>query len=701
MYSQEATLTITNCEFTSNHATDDEGGAIHCVQSSNVTVANSTFFENTASLQGGALSSDGSSAPAISNSIFWGNTPDQIRDNGQTVSYSIVEGGFAGTGNLDEDPLFTFLGDEAFDPDLTLRAGSPAIDAANNNLVPMGVTADLDGNPRFVDDPSVADTGVGTPPIVDMGAYERQMPATFLVDMGGGGDFTTIQAAIDAAEDGDIININTGSYLLGAPLDLGTKNLTIQANPSVGAGTAAIVSINGNDTHQLMLINGGQTAATQIRGLIFENGLALDGGAVMVTAASPVFEDCLFNSNSAESFGGAVAVDEGSPVFNACTFTGNSADSGGAVYSFLGETAFNACEFSNGNNARLGGAFLSEGDSGTCSDSLFVGNTAEFGGAVNALSLSTYSFVDCVFDGNTASMAGGAYSNFAAADSFERCMFLDNQATTTNGGAMNIGGNGGQQIVNCLFSGNVAAGSGGALASFETTVPVLINCTLADNSANGSGGAVFGGGSSTPVLQNCVVSGNAGTQIDGAGAAVNYSLVEGGFAGMGNVDGELGWLRAAPAFGAVIVAAFFAARPLTRHVGTWMLIAIAIYGVALLGFAVSTVFWLSMAALAITGAADMVSVFVRQSLIQLATPDAMRGRVSSVSFIFISGSNELGEFESGVAARFLGPVGAVLLGGAVAIAAALSWRSLFPEMARADRFEDAAVADPTAPQGAG
>ena len=164
---------------------------------------------------------------------------------------------------------------------------------------------------------------------------------------------------------------------------------------------------------------------------------------------------------------------------------------------------------------------------------------------------------------------------------------------------------------------------------------------------------------------------------------------------------ELGWLRAAPAFGAVIVAAFFAARPLTRHVGTWMLIAIAIYGVALLGFAVSTVFWLSMAALAITGAADMVSVFVRQSLIQLATPDAMRGRVSSVSFIFISGSNELGEFESGVAARFLGPVGAVLLGGAVAIAAALSWRSLFPEMARADRFEDAAIADPTAPQGAG
>ena len=134
----------------------------------------------------------------------------------------------------------------------------------------------------------------------------------------------------------------------------------------------------------------------------------------------------------------------------------------------------------------------------------------------------------------------------------------------------------------------------------------------------------------------------------------------------------LGFLRAAPALGAGIVAFLLATRPLSRRVGLWMLGAVAIYGAAMLGFAVSTLFWVSMGMLAITGAADMISVFVRQSLIQLATPDAMRGRVSSVSFIFISGSNELGEFESGVAARFLGPVGAVLLGGTVAILTASS-----------------------------
>ncbi|MBB5520008.1 MFS transporter [Amphiplicatus metriothermophilus] len=162
----------------------------------------------------------------------------------------------------------------------------------------------------------------------------------------------------------------------------------------------------------------------------------------------------------------------------------------------------------------------------------------------------------------------------------------------------------------------------------------------------------------------------------------------------------LGALRAAPALGAALVAAALAARPLSRKVGPWMLGAIGVYGAAMLVFAWSPLFWLSIIALAVTGAADMISVYVRQSLIQFATPDAMRGRVSSVSFIFISASNELGEFESGVAARFLGPVGAVVLGGTVAIATALAWTRLFPQLARADRFEDAALAAPAAPEAA-
>ncbi len=151
-----------------------------------------------------------------------------------------------------------------------------------------------------------------------------------------------------------------------------------------------------------------------------------------------------------------------------------------------------------------------------------------------------------------------------------------------------------------------------------------------------------------------------------------------------------GLLWSATAIGAASVAAILAVRPLSQRVGLWMFGAVALFGVSIIVFGLSRVFWLSFAALVIHGAADMISVFVRQSLIQLATPDAMKGRVTSVSFIFIAGSNELGEFQSGVATRFLGPIGAVLLGGAVAIGAAGLWMRLFPQLAQADRFEDVA-----------
>lgn len=149
----------------------------------------------------------------------------------------------------------------------------------------------------------------------------------------------------------------------------------------------------------------------------------------------------------------------------------------------------------------------------------------------------------------------------------------------------------------------------------------------------------------------------------------------------------LGALRAAPAIGAGVIAFLLAVNPLSRRVGHWLLGAVSIYGLAMLVFAYSSFFWLSLIALAISGAADMISVYVRQSLVQFATPDGMRGRVSSVSFIFISASNELGEFESGVAARLLGPVGAVTLGGVMALITAGTWFKLFPSVTHIDSFE--------------
>ncbi|MDE2299333.1 MAG: MFS transporter [Burkholderiales bacterium] len=146
----------------------------------------------------------------------------------------------------------------------------------------------------------------------------------------------------------------------------------------------------------------------------------------------------------------------------------------------------------------------------------------------------------------------------------------------------------------------------------------------------------------------------------------------------------LGLLRAAPAAGAFMLSVALTRWPITRRAGRVLLGAVALYGAATLVFGVSTSFGLSLAALVVAGAADMVSVVIRQSLVQLDTPDAMRGRVSAVNSVFIGASNQLGEFESGATAALLGPVGSVLLGGVGTLVVAGLWFKLFPALARRD-----------------
>ncbi|MDR3513623.1 MAG: MFS transporter [Caulobacteraceae bacterium] len=148
-----------------------------------------------------------------------------------------------------------------------------------------------------------------------------------------------------------------------------------------------------------------------------------------------------------------------------------------------------------------------------------------------------------------------------------------------------------------------------------------------------------------------------------------------------------GILRASPALGAACVAVVLASRPIRRRAGLVMFAGVALFGAATVVFALSKWLVLSVAALAVLGGADMLSVFVRQTLVQLVTPDAMRGRVGAVSTLFVGASNELGEFESGVAARFLGAVGAALFGGVGALIVTGLWAKLFPALRRADRLE--------------
>ena len=149
----------------------------------------------------------------------------------------------------------------------------------------------------------------------------------------------------------------------------------------------------------------------------------------------------------------------------------------------------------------------------------------------------------------------------------------------------------------------------------------------------------------------------------------------------------LGPLRAAPAIGATLTAIYFSFRPISTNVGVKMLSAVVVFGAATAIFGWSTWFPLSLAMLALLGAADMFSVYIRQSLIQLHTPDAMRGRVSAASTLAISASNELGEARGGFTAAWIGPVGATVGGGVLAIAVTLLWAHWFPELRRARTFE--------------
>ena len=151
----------------------------------------------------------------------------------------------------------------------------------------------------------------------------------------------------------------------------------------------------------------------------------------------------------------------------------------------------------------------------------------------------------------------------------------------------------------------------------------------------------------------------------------------------------LGVLRTAPGVGAAVCGIVLGLAPITRHVGRWMFGGVAVFGLATIVFGLSQWFWLSLAALTVMGAGDMVSVYIRHLLVQLETPDAIRGRVSAVNAVFIGASNELGEFESGVTAAWFGTVPAVVVGGGATLAVAWLWRRWFPELRDMDRFPGA------------
>jgi MFS family permease len=160
----------------------------------------------------------------------------------------------------------------------------------------------------------------------------------------------------------------------------------------------------------------------------------------------------------------------------------------------------------------------------------------------------------------------------------------------------------------------------------------------------------------------------------------------------------LGLLRAAPAVGALCTSLFMARFPFKRNAGKLLFTCVALFGAATVLFGLSRTLWLSLAALAVSGAADMISVIIRGSLLQLATPPEMRGRVSAVNSLFIGASNELGEFESGLTAQWWGAVRATVIGGIGSLVISGLWSGLFPSLRRADQLTAAALRPQAPPE---
>jgi hypothetical protein len=421
-----ASPTIINCRFIGNIATGTGGGGIgveggsspsivNCVLSGNsrigiavngggmfVTggstpvVTNCTFSGNSA-WDASAIQSDGSGTmTTLVNCIVWGHAEGQtgvdIQDrSGSTtvITYSDIEGGYAGAGNIDENP--GFLDPDGLDnvqatPDNDLRLGrfSPATDAGHNGASGLvGVTVDYLGGARFVDDGQVADTGNGSPPVVDMGANERQEDS-YKAEIHVPGDAATIQAGIDLAQLGDDVVLADGTYTGAGNRDLlVTKNILVRS----GSGNPAACVLDAQSTARGITFDG-VSGAAGIQGLTVANGNAADGGGIRILGASPTIQGCriLGNRGTGTGGGGLNADDGSSPLIVNCTFIDN---------------------FTSGIGVMGGGAFVTGGSTPLFLNCAFTGNDAWDGSAVGTTESGTVaSLVNCIVWGNDPGASG-------------------------------------------------------------------------------------------------------------------------------------------------------------------------------------------------------------------------------------------------------------------------------------------------------
>ena len=603
-YSQSRVSTIVNCTILENNA--GRGGGFYYEFKSEASVLNCTISKNNATsvdASGGGIYCVDRSIVEVVNCIFWedsGTVGPEIAildDSSLTVRYSDVLGGEAAAyvdsssaldwmdGNIEANPLF--LGENNYH----LRPGSPCIDAGTD----VGVYTDMDGQSRpwgagfdigadeYSTEPCSTIAASGDQFIVlylipalaliifsrrrlaergrkNMRSTIRNSSAALLVlaftlsvhPAFGTTIFVpaqqpTIQAAIDAAVDGDLVSVVPGTYF--ESIDFLGKAIKV-----FGQAGAAMTVIDGNQSGSVVSFAGGETEASVIDGFTICNGTGMSigsgydsrggrGGGIYCHASSPIIRNCTISENSVIEFGGGIYCysssptiadctiegnlvsghvskygggiycDSSSPVIANCTITGNRVEStggmiyGGGAYFRYSTPIIANCTISKNNGERGGGINCYYSDA-LIESSTISQNTGDIGAIF--IDHSSPTIRDCMIIGNNDT---GIYCCSETAPVISNCTIADNNASD-DGGAIVCGSSSSPTITNCTITENISGWRGGGLFCANGATPTLINCMINENHAE-EGGAIYGRDGVSPIIVNCVVAGNIATDSGG------------------------------------------------------------------------------------------------------------------------------------------------------------------------------------------
>jgi uncharacterized repeat protein (TIGR01451 family) len=567
MANYDSSPSLTNAVFTGNEA-DVSGGGMYNAYYSSPSLANVTFNSNSA-VEGGGMSDVDNSSPILTNGILWGNNPDQIYNNTgstPTISYSDIQDsggsgagwvtglGNDGGGNIDDDPLFV----DAANADLRLQLTSPAIDAGNNAAVPAGVTTDLGGHARFVQVEIVPDTGAGTPPIVDMGAYETP-PDIIYVDWDASGAnnglswpdaFNDLQDALGWAVADVEIWVAEGTYKPGMYRD---DTFQLVDGIALYGGFEGVPGTEGNfgvrdwETYLTILsgeigapgpsdnsyhvVNGSFTGATTIiDGFTISGGNASGhdwddkfGGGFFAYDGDMTLVNLIFADNAAAENGGGLYINASSPTLTNVAFSGNLASDGGGMDNNDSTAALTNVAFSGNRATGYGGGMHNWLDSSpTLINVTFEHNEADVNGGGMYNDDSSPTLTNVTFENNTAADDGGGIYHSSGSMMIDESTFSanDGMGTGSGGGIYNDWGT--VKVLNSTISGNVGWEYGAGVYNADGTVS-LHNCTVSGNEAVDEGGGLLN--QATLNLNNVTITGNfaddAGGGVLGASSTVN------------------------------------------------------------------------------------------------------------------------------------------------------------------------------------